>query len=526
MFNSYVDVSDRILFRAQSRWRSLRLTRLQRGFLYAAVLVSPLLSHLLLPFWLGLIALPYLVTWYVYLAYAQKDNPKRPRLLGIEWPHLPLDPVRVFQINYAFWEMIDHYLTGPPRQVAVRLYKDMLNVDYGSRNGALLDAYGSDVNRPGHVAYLSEKENRRPVMLFIYGGGWGSGDKSLYSPIARTLNARGYVVVIPNYSLWPVGTPDDMLDDIRKTVEWTFHNIRSYGGDPSNINILAHSAGAHLTVLAMLRNAMELSQACIDARVESGVPDRIDIHSEAEMVASEDILHRVHGLILMNGPYDIADHLEFETLRGVEEVSCMARLFGNNPESFAEASPTQLVALCQPYMDQGEFARHLPRNWLFLHGHRDEVVPFSSSVKLFEALDNSGIDHIVLKTYEEPDHAKLIFDLMLPGRYLPPGTPPFSVATAPPTPTTSSAMVSATADFDVELSDFFMRCRRVRRYKRWLSIVRRSLEGPHPTFREYEESLDEELRQREAAMREAAAHAAAGGVFAAEMRSREGRAMR
>ncbi|KAL2919462.1 hypothetical protein HK105_201108 [Polyrhizophydium stewartii] len=507
-FSAYVDVSERTIFHLGSRLRGMKLNRFQKLFLAAALVVSPLLAHLLLPFWLLLLAMPYLLAWYLYLAYAQLKNPKRRRFLGILWPYLPIDPVRIFQVNYAFWDFVDQYATGPPREVAFKLYQDMwrqkrlrggpkisLNVDYGGKNGTRLDIYGTDVNRPNHVAYLSEKENRRPVVIFFYGGGWTSGDKSLYSPISKTLAARGYVTVIPDYSLWPRGTPEDMLHDVRKVIEWTHAHVRAYGGDPANINLIAHSAGAHLCVLVMIRNAMRLSEACLNSRLASLSPDRIDPLCEAEVAASEDVLHKVHGMIMISGPFDIADHLEFESLRGVEEISCMARLFGHNEHSFAEASPTRLLQQCRRYIEAGEFARHLPHNWLLLHGHRDQVVPFSSSLKLFEALDKSGIDHIVLKTYEEPDHAKLIFDLMLPER-------------------------EHSSDFDVELCDFFARCRKVARYKRWLSASRKAREAgavfgaaggldaaamdddaagtaaagslAHPSFKEFEESLEEQ----------------------------------
>jgi len=47
-------------------------------------------------------------------------------------------------------------------------------------------------------------EHPRPVIVFLYGGSWGSGDKNMYgllaSQLADTLTA---VVICPNYSIYP-----------------------------------------------------------------------------------------------------------------------------------------------------------------------------------------------------------------------------------------------------------------------------------------------------------------------------------
>lgn len=44
----------------------------------------------------------------------------------------------------------------------------------------------------------------RPVVVFIYGGSWGSGDKSMYGLLASQLaDSLSAVVVCPNYSTYP-----------------------------------------------------------------------------------------------------------------------------------------------------------------------------------------------------------------------------------------------------------------------------------------------------------------------------------
>jgi len=74
------------------------------------------------------------------------------------------------------------------------------NVRYGS-SGNCLDIYFpvEETARKDEFPKLC-----RPVVVFIYGGSWGTGDKSMYgllaSQLADTLLA---VVICPNYSIYP-----------------------------------------------------------------------------------------------------------------------------------------------------------------------------------------------------------------------------------------------------------------------------------------------------------------------------------
>ena len=44
----------------------------------------------------------------------------------------------------------------------------------------------------------------RPVVVFIYGGSWGSGDKNMYGLLAAQIaDMLEAVVVCPNYSIYP-----------------------------------------------------------------------------------------------------------------------------------------------------------------------------------------------------------------------------------------------------------------------------------------------------------------------------------
>ena len=109
---------------------------------------------------------------------------------------------------------------------------------------------------------------RRPVMVWIHGGGFtiGSSSQSLYD--GSVLARRGDVVLVTvNYRLGPLGFirladvtdgkipssgNEGMLDQVA-ALEWVRDNIAEFGGDPGNVTIFGESAGGMSvgTLLAM-----------------------------------------------------------------------------------------------------------------------------------------------------------------------------------------------------------------------------------------------------------------------------------
>ncbi|KAJ1557590.1 hypothetical protein HK405_015638, partial [Cladochytrium tenue] len=149
-------------------------------------------------------------------------------------PHLPLHPVRVAKINYALFDyIINGLIFSPANAVAVRWIVRTLfarrrhitvdlrpNIQYHPDNPTLrLDVHC----KKGPVSASSAL---RPVVVFVYGGSWASGNKLIYGPLGHSLAEAGYVAVIPNYTLFPHGFVADMLQDVACVVNWTAENIR------------------------------------------------------------------------------------------------------------------------------------------------------------------------------------------------------------------------------------------------------------------------------------------------------------
>ena len=83
-----------------------------------------------------------------------------------------------------------------------------------------------------------------PMIVFLYGGGWNSGDKGTYEFVARPLVRRGFVVLVPDYRVYPQVMFPAFLQDNAAAVAWAFAHARELGADPARIVLMGHSAGA------------------------------------------------------------------------------------------------------------------------------------------------------------------------------------------------------------------------------------------------------------------------------------------
>lgn len=91
-----------------------------------------------------------------------------------------------------------------------------------------------------------------PVLLFVHGGSWRSGDPLDYGFIARAFVPEGFIVVLAGYRLGEDGRYPAMLEDTASAIAWTHEEIASYGGDPQRIVIAGHSAGAYNVAMVAL----------------------------------------------------------------------------------------------------------------------------------------------------------------------------------------------------------------------------------------------------------------------------------
>jgi len=109
------------------------------------------------------------------------------------------------------------------------------------------------------VYHSGTREDLRPVIIYVHGGGWTSGDKTTNLQnkmrLARELD---YILVSINYRLSPFPYELDNPErvhfpahnrDAADAIKWIYDNISQYGGDISKMGLIGHSAGAQLVSL-------------------------------------------------------------------------------------------------------------------------------------------------------------------------------------------------------------------------------------------------------------------------------------
>ena len=89
----------------------------------------------------------------------------------------------------------------------------------------------------------------RPVVIFVHGGSWQSGDKARYAFVGQALALQGFVAVLPNYGLMPARRFPGFVDDVAAAVAAVHAHAREWGGDPDHVFLMGHSAGAQIGAL-------------------------------------------------------------------------------------------------------------------------------------------------------------------------------------------------------------------------------------------------------------------------------------
>jgi len=231
-------------------------------------------------------------------------------------------------------------------------------------------AYGKKSRQVMDVAFPSDYEENRSVILFLHGGGWISGDKSGFTAKAVPMSEKtGCITASMNYR-YLSGSVDceDMLDDIDKALKKIKSMAKSRGINANKVMLVGFSAGGHLALLYAYtrKNSAPIKPAAV---ISYSGPTDLSSKKFVEKNALSD-----------------ADYMRslMSKLTG-EKIT--AKNFANKKKALLKCSPINYVSSsCVPTM--------------IVQGAKDKIVYASDTRNFAKALKAAGVTY---KYYELPN---------------------------------------------------------------------------------------------------------------------------
>lgn len=163
------------------------------------------------------------------------------------------------------------------RVISTRGLKVVPDQRYGPHERNLLDVYAP------------ASAQGAPTVLFVHGGSWQGGDKAIYRFVGESLARAGYVTGVMNYRLAPQNRYPTYVQDTAAALRWLRDHAGDFGGNPDDLFVVGHSAGAFNAVEAV-DNARWLREAGVPVGAVRGVigiagPYAYDFRQDSSRVA-------------------------------------------------------------------------------------------------------------------------------------------------------------------------------------------------------------------------------------------------
>ena len=123
-------------------------------------------------------------------------------------------------------------------------------------------AYGTDPRQKLDLYVPDKLTGPAPVLLFFYGGGWTGGSKARYFSFGQAFASKGIITAVADYRLYPQVRYPAFVEDGARAFAWLRAHAPEHGGDPNNLFLAGHSAGAYIAVmLAADRSYLKMAGA-------------------------------------------------------------------------------------------------------------------------------------------------------------------------------------------------------------------------------------------------------------------------
>lgn len=195
--------------------------------------------------------------------------------------------------------------------------------------------------------YAPEGAKNLPVMFWIHGGGWQTGDKGDVALKPKLFTGQSFVFVSTNYRLLPGVDMDTLIRDVARSIGWVHQNIAAHGGDPKRILVGGHSAGAQLAAILCTDERYLKEQGVTFDDLKGCIPVDGDTYDIPKIIMTAEFRQALYGGRMPTSGHrqkfgnDPMKHLDFSAVTHVAKGKgippFLLLYFPGNPETRAQA---------------------------------------------------------------------------------------------------------------------------------------------------------------------------------------------
>lgn len=133
---------------------------------------------------------------------------------------------------------------------------------------------GADADPAKHKLdlYLPRDARKFPVVMWIHGGAWKFGDRSMYAEVGRRFAESGIGFAAISYRLSPKVKHPAHVEDCARAFAWLHAHVADHGGDPDRLFVAGQSAGGHLAALLTLDPQYLRALKIPDGAIKGAIP--------------------------------------------------------------------------------------------------------------------------------------------------------------------------------------------------------------------------------------------------------------